>query len=1455
MSRTTYITLMVIFLLGPATVFAGGNYPQFLPDKIARLRDIHTMRSKEALSEGLELFEKGNEWQKIVALDILWFLQYKQYRKENRVFDPILKGLRDTNPQIRKATASYFKRLGKNSNGCCKDTAIVPSLIEVLEDEDPAIRKEAARALAYYKDQRALDPLIKRLQDKDPWVRLEAAFALGELKDQKAILPLLRLLYDDSVFQYKFVQQECIAAIRRIGSPRLIQRSANGENKMIGLLEKDLISRITPVLINKFNDEYLKAEIIKTIGRFRIRETERLLCEALKDSNGTIRKLALEAIQRLSPGKADKTGRGDLTVDLLITSLKDPSADVRVASVEALGKKRENRVIDPLIEALHDSSRDIQRKAIEALGRFAEERILDELVPFIGSRALEKSARKSFLAVSEKTAQGHVYYFKKDGDLYVAQRRNDFPKEIRSSKHMVHPAAARVLIHALNNLDTKTKTGVLELIWEFHSEEIEPHLIKLLNDNSPRIRRLAITRLHGFGGKRAFPYIITALNDKDHTVREKAVRVLGDLQAEQALRPLLEMLNDSDATVREAAARALGKIKSSKAIDPLIAVLSDESHRVRSAALQSLGRFNDPRIADLNLKMLKDRSPYVRRVAARNIVIKPDERAVHSLVLLLSDSDYNVPSIAAEALGEIGDKRAVEPLIKALNNELSEKQRTGLRKKAALALGKIGDKRAVPHLIKALDYKHMTTTAIEALGAIEGPGAVTVLARTVGINKRFISTTIRALEACNRPEIVKELVKCLNQDDREIKRGAILLLEYFGDASVLEPLHRVSNDPDPQISMDATRAINRIKDQEIKGYHRRIKKTKITRPIIASPPSKPKFLSSRKGSVQGTGPSLRRDGKDSTISRKAKPGMPSMMAPKAQIRTSPVVVRRRQEESQAITSIKTRKKDESQQIAQGLKRKNEKARLSAVESPAETGDERASQHLIRVLKDQDKNLRESAARALGELKAKDAVGAIINSLNDPEMDVRVALIWALGEINDSRAVKPLVSLLHDSEERIRNSCFHALAKIGNPENKTILFKALTEDKDYRLRLEAADTLGDIGDRKTVPYLIALLDDRNEYVRQAASRALGKLKAKEATEPLMKRLDDQDYHVRIWAIWALSRTNDSRAVEPLLSCALSDRDQKVRLKSLEALRTFKGSDAQETMVRIFLEEYDSDSYQKRKKSEKILSILDESIILKSLKDPGGDNKRTVRNYIKLMMTPVSSPFRKLGEKALKDFKDRGLVITELSTLIEHREIKPEYKIRDVIFFLKNLNDPKCIPNFIYVLENRKNFTKSANSNSCRALGNLRYTDGVPLLLGILVDANESKVLRESAARALGKIGDKEAVPSLIEIIINQSENRGLRTGSVAALGNIGDKRAVEPLINILKNATEHGWLRSASASALGDIGDERGVDPLRETMKNPSLKQASQNALKRLQERRKSRFIESSPPDPKNDSPH
>lgn len=243
--------------------------------------------------------------------------------------------------------------------------------------------------------------------------------------------------------------------------------------------------------------------------------------------------------------------------------------------------------------------------------------------------------------------------------------------------------------------------------------------------------------------------------------------------------------------------------------------------------------------------------------------------------------------------------------------------------------------------------------------------------------------------------------------------------------------------------------------------------------------------------------------------------------------------------------------------------------------------------------------------------------------------------------------------------------------------------------------------------------------------------------------------------------------------------------------------------------------------------KLTTLEGDQVILKALEDPEGNDSKTIRNHLELLDKRIVfiNDHRQLPQKALKEYKNRDLVLSEISTFIKSKTDNTPYS---TINFLGHLKDPKGLPILLNIVNTKREsdsklavaIVESSRRIAVTALGELGNKGASNILLDILSNRKESFIMRKEAVQALGKIGEEKAVTPLMEILENDSEEKELRTGAASALGNLKDKKPVELLISILKDDSTDLWLRVSAASALGEIGDEKAIEPLSETIKNP-----------------------------------
>ncbi len=89
-----------------------------------------------------------------------------------------------------------------------------------------------------------------------------------------------------------------------------------------------------------------------------------------------------------------------------------------------------------------------------------------------------------------------------------------------------------------------------------------------------------------------------------------------------------------------------------------------------------------------------------------------------------------------------------------------------------------------------------------------------------------------------------------------------------------------------------------------------------------------------------------------------------------------------------------------------------------------------------------------------------------------------------------------------------------------------------ENRQWRVREESAEALGEIGDKLAVEPLIKCLKDDDWHVREAAALSLGILDDSQANGPLLNMLNDEKDSVRYGAALALSSVGDETALAPL-----------------------------------------------------------------------------------------------------------------------------------------------------------------------------------------------------------------------------------------------------------------------------------------------------------------------------------
>ena len=189
----------------------------------------------------------------------------------------------------------------------------------------------------------------------------------------------------------------------------------------------------------------------------------------------------------------------------------------------------------------------------------------------------------------------------------------------------------------------------------------------------------------------------------------------------------------------------------------------------------------------------------VRVMCAKAIANIKDTSVVGSLLYCLNNKNenYKVRLACADALGKIGDRYATAPLIDLIQDE--DEKSVYLKESAVSALGILGDDMAIDPLVAILDAKQgfldkfsfLKERVIEALGKLNTNNSKVIKAFKKSLMDVSPMVRINAIEAImnsDEEDAAKIIRPCLNDDDDEVKKNALVALYNLEGRDVLDEI-------------------------------------------------------------------------------------------------------------------------------------------------------------------------------------------------------------------------------------------------------------------------------------------------------------------------------------------------------------------------------------------------------------------------------------------------------------------------------------------------------------------------------------------------------------------------------------------------------------------------------------------------------------------------------------------
>jgi HEAT repeat protein len=417
--------------------------------------------------------------------------------------------------------------------------------------------------------------------------------------------------------------------------------------------------------------------------------------------------------------------------------------------------------------------------------------------------------------------------------------------------------------------------------------------------------------------------------------------------------------------------------------------------------------------------------------------------------------------------------------------------------------------------------------------------------------------------------------------------------------------------------------------------------------------------------------------------------------------------------------------DKVERDLQKLHDKDKNVLQRALGRLAKSDDERAKAGLTKLLEIDDEDLRLLGIKAAEKMQNKEAVPTLIRILQDPESPYPDRLIIeVLGTLGDSRAVPYIIPYL---ERTVYYDPYapEALGKIGvSDEQLQQIIDLLSKSSSKSERSGAAMALGEIGDKRAVPALLAALNDEKEVCAEAA-KALGKLDAKEALPALFKLVDSKEWDVRYNSFIAIGRigTDDEQFNKLVLMLKEGSYESARALSNIKTERSAKA----------LVDEFTNNKINRE--ATKAVSKIGEAavpVLIKALDHKDYKVRHRAAEALGLIGDSRAS-------KALIKEMENGTIVTKRKSIVALGRIK----------------DPKAVDALIKVL---KSGNEEQRKLAAQALGRIKSPKAVRPLIAAASDPDDHVKYR--ALEALGAIKDKRAIPAL------------LRLGAMWAVARIG-----------------------------------------------------------------------------------
>jgi len=538
----------------------------------------------------------------------------------------------------------------------------------------------------------------------------------------------------------------------------------------------------------------------KALGRLKVNIAVHTLIEYLDDEDPDVRCDAAAVLGELSDPQA---------VPALIQSMDDGDGAVRICAIQALGKIGSPVAVEPLIHAMvspgsfpymlgelsGDYRWEIREKAAESLGKLRDPRSVIALTEFLSDEDADlmlETVFRSLIQSGDPGGKEAVALYLKDPDPRIRR------KAVRAFSHSGDEEMPDYLRDLLADGDSVVRGSVIESIGNTGSEKDIIPLILLLKDEDSDVRIKAAEAIYKINKEKAIKHLFVLLHDPVSDVRKKIIGLLGETGSGECVEALIHLLAEKDDGVCGEAILALGRIGNDMAAPSLKALVKGRRSEVlRSRALFALGKIGGLEGLEIVSDILIDKGEdkEIKRMALQ-VLPMFDQEAILNRVgkILNTGADDLVRRGVARIFRNFEDHESDKTLLFFLRSDENE----DVRREAALSLAYRGNDAGMDTLNSLIDSclssageggLKIIGDVCDAIREIRTEQAVNLLLKCASSqNPAFRCFAVRAIGKTGNRAMIDTVEDLLTDDDKDVRREAVIALGRLGDRKSIVPL-------------------------------------------------------------------------------------------------------------------------------------------------------------------------------------------------------------------------------------------------------------------------------------------------------------------------------------------------------------------------------------------------------------------------------------------------------------------------------------------------------------------------------------------------------------------------------------------------------------------------------------------------------------------------------------------